>query len=59
MVGISEDQVKTAIYCCAYIIDGENISYMGNAVTDKAISISSDSIQVIETTTPSSYSTKE
>ena len=52
MVGISNDQVTTAIYCCAYVIDGESISYMGDSVTTKAVAVSSDSIIIIEATTP-------
>ena len=52
MVGISNDQVTTAIYCCAYVIDGESISYMGESVTTKAVAVSSDSIKIIEATTP-------
>ena len=53
IVGIDTDEQKgTPIYCCAYVIDGSNISYMGDAVTDKAVSVSSNSITVVEATTP-------
>ena len=52
MVGIDADQINTSIYCCAYVIDGENVSYMGNAVTEKAVTISAFEIEKIETTTP-------
>lgn len=51
MVGISPEKVKTPIYCCAYVIDGEEISYVGNAVTKKAVSVTSYEILVIEPTT--------
>ena len=55
IVGIDTDEQKgTPIYCCAYVIDGSNISYMGDAVTDKAVSVSSNSITVVEATTPPS-----
>ena len=51
IVGIDTDEQKaTSIYCCAYVIDGSNISYMGEAVTDKAVSVSSNSITVVEAT---------
>ena len=53
MVGIDTDLQKAQlIYCCAYVIDGDSISYIGEKVTEKAVSISSDAILVIETTTP-------
>ena len=52
MVGIEEDKINTSIYCCAYVIDGESVSYMGNAVTEKAVTISAFEIEKIETTTP-------
>ena len=52
MVGIEEDKINTSIYCCAYVIDGESVSYMGNEVTEKAVTISAFEIEKIETTTP-------
>ena len=53
MLGIeTEAQRKLPIYCCAYIIDGDAVSYMGNSVTTAAKTISSDAITVIEATTP-------
>ena len=60
MVGIDTDLQKAqAIYCCAYVIDGSAISYIGEKVTDKAVSVSSDSILVIETTTTTPPTTDE
>ena len=44
-------QQQMPIYCCAYIIDGDAVSYMGNEVTENAKTISSSTITVIETTT--------
>lgn len=44
-------QQQMPIYCCAYIIDGESVYYMGNEVTENAQTISSSTITVIETTT--------
>ena len=44
-------QQQMPIYCCAYIIDGDVVSYMGNEVTENAKTISSSTITVIETTT--------
>ena len=53
MVGIDTDVQKAQlIYCCAYVIDANTVSYIGEKVTDKAVSVSSNSILVIETTTP-------
>ena len=47
MVGINTaEQQKTPVYCCAYVIDGDKISYMGDSVTKNAVSISSENIQV-------------
>ena len=52
MQGIeTEAQRNLPIYCCAYIIDGDAVSYMGNEVTENAKTISSSAITVIETTT--------
>lgn len=52
MQGIeTEAQRNLPIYCCAYIIDGESVFYMGNEVTENAKTISSSTITVIETTT--------
>ena len=52
MQGIeTEAQRNLPIYCCAYIIDGESVSYMGNEVTENAKTVSSSTITVIETTT--------
>ena len=45
-------QQQMPIYCCAYIIDGDAVSYMGNEVTENAKTISSSTITVIEATTP-------
>ena len=44
-------QQQMPIYCCAYIIDGDAVFYMGNEVTENAKTISSSAITVIETTT--------
>lgn len=53
MLGIDTDeQQKMPIYCCAYIIDGETVTYMGNEVSTSAKTISSAAIQNIEATTP-------
>jgi hypothetical protein len=53
MLGIeTEAQRKLPIYCCAYIIDGDAVSYMGNSVTTAAKTISCEAITVIEATTP-------
>ena len=52
MLGIeTEAQRNLPIYCCAYIIDGDAVYYMGNEVTENAKTISSSTITVIETTT--------
>lgn len=53
MVGIeTETQQKLPIYCCAYIIDGASVSYVGNTVSTSAATISSATIENVETTTP-------
>ena len=52
MQGIeTEAQQKLPIYCCAYIIDGSAVYYMGDSVSDKPTTISSSAIEVIEKTT--------
>lgn len=53
MCDIATTQQTMPVYCCAYIIDGSQVSYIGNSVTTVAASISSSTIEVIEkTTTP-------
>ena len=52
MRDISTTQQTMPVYCCAYIIDGSQVSYIGNSVTTVAASISSSTIEVIEKTTP-------
>ena len=53
MCDIDTTQQTMPVYCCAYIIDGSQVSYIGNSVTTAAASISSSAIEVIEkTTTP-------
>lgn len=45
---LDDAQKEKPVYCGAYVIDGNAVSYVGNAVTDKAASISSKDILVIE-----------
>lgn len=52
MCDIDTTQQTMPVYCCAYIIDGSQVSYIGNSVTTVAASISSSAIEVIEKTTP-------
>ena len=52
-------QQQMPIYCCAYIIDGDSVFYMGNEVTENAKTISSSTITVIETTTTTPPATGE
>lgn len=52
MCDIDTTQQTMQVYCCAYIIDGSQVSYIGNSVTTVAASISSSAIEVIEKTTP-------
>ncbi|MBO5092312.1 MAG: leucine-rich repeat domain-containing protein [Clostridia bacterium] len=52
MCDIATTQQTMPVYCCAYIIDGSQVSYIGNSVTTVAASISSSAIEVIEKTTP-------
>ena len=53
MTGIdTAEQQSKLIYCCAYVIDGDNVYYMGNSVSEKPETISSSTIEVIEAVVP-------
>ena len=53
MTGIDTvEQQSKLIYCCAYVIDGDNVYYMGNSVSEKPETISSSTIEVIEAVVP-------
>ena len=51
MFGLTEDQKAKTVYCCAYVIDGEEVYYVGEAVTKTAEVVSYNSIP--STTPPS------
>ena len=51
MFGLTEDQKAKTVYCCAYVIDGEDVYYVGEAVTKTAEVIS---YNLIPATTPPS-----
>ena len=51
MFGLTEDQKAKTVYCCAYVIDGEEVYYVGEAVTKTAEVIS---YNLIPATTPPS-----
>ena len=51
MCDIDTTQQTMPVYCCAYIIDGSQVSYIGNSVTTVAASISSSALEVIEKAT--------
>ena len=46
VTGITEEEYKDkALYCCAYVIDGDKVSYIGNTVTEQAVLISYINVQ--------------
>ena len=49
MYGLTDAQKATAVYCCAYIIDSENVYYIGENVTKIAVAISYNLIPTTET----------
>ena len=52
VTGIDNDEFKAKdIYCSAFIIDGENVYYVGDNVTSTAVSVSYDKIFASENTT--------
>ncbi len=53
MTGVdTAEQQSKLIYCCAYVIDGDNVYYMGNSVSEKPETISSSTIEAIEAVVP-------
>ncbi len=45
LTGISTDLQKAkSIYCSAYVLDGDSVSYIGDSVTKKALSVSYNSL---------------
>lgn len=49
MFGLTDAQKATSVYCCAYVIDNENVYYIGENVTKTAVAVSYDAIPVTET----------